>query len=100
MCSIIVCQTSKYTYTLPETNIAPENGWLAKRKLIFQPSIFRGYVSFREGKSKYADGGLDSKSGTVVFVEALRIIGPSNTKGLRGVFWVLKKSPLLRGQDS
>ncbi len=23
-----------------------------KRKLVFQPSIFRGYVSFREGKSQ------------------------------------------------
>ena len=34
---------------LPETNIAPENGPGPKRKIIFQPSIFRGYVSFREG---------------------------------------------------
>ena len=39
--------------TLPETNIAPENGWLEDvfpiGKYIFQPSIFRCYVSFREG---------------------------------------------------
>ena len=35
--------------TLPETNIAPENR-PSKRKLVFQPSIFRGYVSCREGK--------------------------------------------------
>jgi len=34
--------------TLPETNIALKIG-LSKRKLVFQPSIFRGYVSFREG---------------------------------------------------
>ena len=30
--------------TLPETNIAPN------RKVVFQPSIFKGYVSLREGK--------------------------------------------------
>ena len=36
--------------TLPETNIfAPENRPKPTRKVIFQPSIFRGYVSFREG---------------------------------------------------
>jgi len=34
-------------HTLPETNRAPENH--PRRKLVFQPSIFRGYVSFREG---------------------------------------------------
>ena len=39
---IIVFQT-----TLPRTNIAPENG--ASRNFIFQASIFRCYVSFREG---------------------------------------------------
>ena len=33
--------------TLPETNIAPEIGH-PKRKLVFQPSTFRCYVSFRE----------------------------------------------------
>ena len=31
--------------TLPETNTAPEIGH-PKRKLVFQPSIFRCYVSF------------------------------------------------------
>ena len=39
-----------YTHTLPETNLAPEIG-LPNRKVVFQPSIFRGYVSFREGTS-------------------------------------------------
>ena len=34
--------------TLPETNITLKIG-LPKRKLVLQPSIFRGYVSFREG---------------------------------------------------
>ena len=39
------------TFTLPETNIALEN---PKRKVVFQPSIFRCYVSFREGKKMYS----------------------------------------------
>ncbi len=35
--------------TLPETNSLPIKMGLPKRKLVFQPSIFRCYVSFREG---------------------------------------------------
>ncbi len=35
--------------TLPETNVAPQNRRGLKRKLVFQPSIFRCYVRFREG---------------------------------------------------
>ena len=35
--------------TLPETNIAPARKPF-QRKLVFQPSIFRCYVSFREGR--------------------------------------------------
>ena len=36
-------------YTLPETNIAPENGPSQKETIVFQPSIFRcENVSFRE----------------------------------------------------
>ncbi len=34
--------------TLPEINIAPKNGGF-NRNLLFQGSIFRGYVSLREG---------------------------------------------------
>ena len=34
--------------SLPETNIAPKNDG-SDRNLLFQRSIFRGYVSFREG---------------------------------------------------
>ena len=35
--------------TLPETNSSHLKRWYPKRKVIFQPSIFRCYVSFREG---------------------------------------------------
>ena len=41
---------SPYPVTFPETNIfAPENRPKPSRKVVFQPSICRGYVSFREG---------------------------------------------------
>ena len=36
--------------TLPETNSSHLKIGHPKRKLVFQPSIFRCYVSFREGK--------------------------------------------------
>jgi len=36
-------------FTLPETNMAPENRPSQKRMFIFQPLIFRGYVSGRVG---------------------------------------------------
>ncbi len=35
--------------TLPETNSSPLKIGLPNRNVVFQPSIFRGYVSFREG---------------------------------------------------
>ena len=35
--------------TLPETNSSPLKLGHAKMKPVFQPSIFRAYVSFREG---------------------------------------------------
>ena len=35
--------------TLPETNSSPPKIGLPKRKIVFQPSILRSYVSFREG---------------------------------------------------
>ena len=36
-------------YTLPETNdIAPENRPGPNRKVVCQPPLFKGYVSFRE----------------------------------------------------
>ena len=38
-------------YTLPETNSSHLKIGHPKRKLVFQPSIFKGYVSFREGKN-------------------------------------------------
>ena len=37
------------TYTLPETNIAPENRPSQKETIVYQPSIFQGQaVSFME----------------------------------------------------
>ena len=37
--------------TLPKTNVVPENRVSQKERIIFQPLIFGGYVSFREGKN-------------------------------------------------
>ena len=46
---------NKKNYTLPETNIAPEN--VPSQKEIYLPTIeslgFRGHVSFREGRSVF-----------------------------------------------
>ena len=36
-------------FALPETNSSPLKIGYPKRKVVFQLSIFRGYVSFREG---------------------------------------------------
>ena len=38
--------------TLPETNSSHLKTGLPKRKLVFKPSIFRCFVSFREGTIK------------------------------------------------
>ena len=35
--------------TIPETNIAPENGWLEDEFPFGARPVFRDYVSFREG---------------------------------------------------
>ena len=35
--------------TLPETNSSPLKIGIPNRKVVFQPSMFTGYVSFREG---------------------------------------------------
>ena len=37
--------------TLPETNSSPLKLGLPNRKVVLKPSVFRGYVSFREGRS-------------------------------------------------
>ena len=48
-----VPQPAKGATTLPETNFLPVKiGRDPKRKVLFQPSICRGYVSFREGSKK------------------------------------------------
>ncbi len=39
--------------TLPETNSSPLKMVVSNRNLLFQGSIFRGYVSFREGKCTF-----------------------------------------------
>ena len=41
---------SSFKSTLPETNIAPENGWLEYDRFLFGRPIFRCYISFREGR--------------------------------------------------
>ena len=38
-------------FTLPETNSSPLKTIISNRNLLFQGSIFRGYVSFREGSN-------------------------------------------------
>ena len=49
--SILFVSSFKVHLYIPETNskFAPENRPKPNRKVVFQPSIFRGYVSFREG---------------------------------------------------
>ena len=43
-------KNTKILVTLPETNMAPENGWLeSNTSFLLGWPIFRGYVSFREG---------------------------------------------------
>ena len=44
-------------HTLPETNSSPLKMVVSNRNLLFQGSIFRGYVSYREGKSGWKDPG-------------------------------------------
>ena len=45
----IACSTVKPNTTIPETNIAPGNGWLEYYFHFGSRLIFRGYVTFREG---------------------------------------------------
>ena len=47
-----MCWTQKKS-TLPKTNMAPENRPSQKEGIVFQPSIFRCYVSFREGNQRF-----------------------------------------------
>ena len=48
---IIIIFFKNKSYTLPETNIAPKNGWLEDDPFPLGWPIFRGYVSFRECNS-------------------------------------------------
>ncbi len=47
----LLVQFKRSKVTLPKTNSVPSKIGHPKRKFIFQPSIFGGYVSFREGTS-------------------------------------------------
>ena len=42
--------------TLPKTNSSPLKMMVSNRNLLFQGSIFRGYVSFREAMLNFAGG--------------------------------------------
>ena len=66
-CPITSSEKDLGSITLPETNIALKIG-LSKRKLVFQPSILRGYVSFREGLpfSEGEPGSLEKMSMGIV----------------------------------
>ena len=46
---LILGRKNMIQITLPETNIAPTRKPSQKEKCVFQPSIFRCYVNFREG---------------------------------------------------
>ena len=62
--------------TPPETNIAPENGWLEYDRFLLGRPIFRCYVSFREGKPLFSSppfvcgGSLDQVTVTVTVTNA------------------------------
>ena len=49
----VICWRWMEKVAHPETNSSPLKLGFPKRKLIFQPSIFRGYVSFREGTKTF-----------------------------------------------
>ena len=39
-------------YTLPKTDMVPENMLKSKKEVVPQPSIFKGYVGFRKGSNQ------------------------------------------------
>ena len=65
--------------TLPETNIAPKNGWLEYYTFLLGRPIFRGYVSFREctEKKRKKGRGLGNDIGRpVVHPQPTKILEP------------------------
>ena len=50
------------SHTLPETNIRPQKIDPWKRRFLLETIIFRGYVSFREGKSTFIQPSMGSRS--------------------------------------
>ncbi len=63
-------------YTLPETNIAPTNGWLEYYFPIGFLPIFRGYVSFREGNMVSSGAHLENKPGNPGWVKVMKSVKP------------------------
>ena len=72
--------------TLPQTNIAPENRPSQKETIVFQPSIFSCYVSFREGTSyspAFSFIGAQAAKGKGKLVCALlRMLWPKGSDGM------------------
>ena len=74
---LVIC-TNLYVYlTLPKANSSPLKIGFPKRKLVFQPFILRGYVSFREGISYHM----------CIFVSWLHQI-QKQTAGTNGTPWL------------
>ena len=65
--------------TLPEINIASENRLSQKETIVFQPSILRCNVSFREDNSKYLK--TDSTKGSFVGLMVYNDSLPYNYRG-------------------
>ena len=90
----------RFFFTLPETNSSPLKIGHPKRKVVFQPWIFRGYVSFREcngGFYTWKQGMTHNKSfctGIVVYkdLHVLPIFAWKTHKGD-----ILFSSPALTG---
>jgi len=68
---------------------APRNFTGPKRRVVFQPSMFRGYVSFREG-SKWDDGMRTVWGICYVLIGIFSIV--KNIMGSVGGNWNLKNT--------
>ena len=64
--------------TLPRTNTSPlKIGLLKRERLVFQPSIFRGHVSFREGTLRFVFPSRPFSTSTIVRKRSGHSIGVS-----------------------
>ena len=89
MCDKVILVSIISAVTLPKTNSSPLKIILPKRKVVFQPSISRGYVSFREGSLAMHFLAVVSVS----FYQLLRL-------RLLCVIWLNIASPALAACDS